>query len=245
MQTIRRGSVGPAVAEWQRVLAISDDGVFGPATERATKAWQAEHELAADGVVGPKTWIACGLVKVDERVEVVRTAITGKDYARCLAKAWTARHGTPPTKAQLGVLWAQYMVETGATHCYNFNIGNIKEIPGDGLPYMALRGVWEILPNGKRAELDKEDPGSWFTAFPSLDVGAEWYLKKLKTNFAQSWPFVLMGDPAGFASALKRQRYYTAPERDYVAGMKVHHAAWMKATHFEDAMRELEAEAAE
>lgn len=58
--TLRRGSHGPAVKDWQRVLGppVVADGDFGPRTELATKAWQMARGLTADGVVGPKTWAA-------------------------------------------------------------------------------------------------------------------------------------------------------------------------------------------
>ncbi len=58
-----RGSKGPDVAAWQRVLEESgyslapygDDGVFGGMSERTTKMWQAERGLVDDGIVGPAT----------------------------------------------------------------------------------------------------------------------------------------------------------------------------------------------
>lgn len=74
MRTIRLGSRGPDVQTWQRFLrgtqcdangectvedaiyAIVADGIFGSATEKATKAWQASQALSPDGIVGPHTW---------------------------------------------------------------------------------------------------------------------------------------------------------------------------------------------
>lgn len=58
--TIRLGSKGPVVAEWQSFLGIISDGDFGKKTETATINWQKSHNLVPDGVVGPKTWIAAG-----------------------------------------------------------------------------------------------------------------------------------------------------------------------------------------
>lgn len=54
--TIKRGSKGAAVVDWQKIAGVTADGDFGANTEAATKAWQAAHGLTADGVVGPKTW---------------------------------------------------------------------------------------------------------------------------------------------------------------------------------------------
>jgi hypothetical protein len=174
----------------------------------------------------------------DPEVEVKQTPIGARDYARALLKAWKGQLGTFPTKGQLGCLYGQYMVETSGKHVYNFNIGNIKEIPNDGLPYMALRGVWEII-NGKRVELQKTHPGSRFTAFETIEQGADWYLKKLRTRFAQSWPSIEKGDPDGFARALKRQNYYTADENAYANLLRTHWHAWMKSTAYDEAIRDL------
>lgn len=73
MRTIKIGSRGPDVQAWQTFLrggqidadgnctakegdAIISDGIFGPVTDKATKAWQAANNLTADGIVGPNTW---------------------------------------------------------------------------------------------------------------------------------------------------------------------------------------------
>lgn len=58
LPTIKVGSTGPYVEQWQKVIGVSVDGKFGPATEAATKDWQKKKGLNPDGVVGPKTWAA-------------------------------------------------------------------------------------------------------------------------------------------------------------------------------------------
>ncbi|HYI79566.1 MAG TPA: peptidoglycan DD-metalloendopeptidase family protein [Thermoleophilaceae bacterium] len=52
------GSHGDAVAEIQRQLGLSADGIFGPLTQAAVTDFQARNGLAVDGVVGPATWTA-------------------------------------------------------------------------------------------------------------------------------------------------------------------------------------------
>lgn len=63
--TLRRGSFGTAVKDWQRFLGIAADGAFGPITEQETIVWQGKHKnvitgnpLHVDGVVGTETWAA-------------------------------------------------------------------------------------------------------------------------------------------------------------------------------------------
>jgi cell wall-associated NlpC family hydrolase len=55
---LKRGSHGPRVAKVQRLLGLTPDRIFGPATKRAVKRFQRRHGLTADGVVGPATWAA-------------------------------------------------------------------------------------------------------------------------------------------------------------------------------------------
>ena len=50
------GSQGPLVAEVQKALGVSPDGVFGPQTDAAVRAYQGRARLAVDGIVGPVTW---------------------------------------------------------------------------------------------------------------------------------------------------------------------------------------------
>lgn len=54
--TIREGSSGPDVVMWQKIIGVTADGKFGPATTAATKTWQAARGITADGIVGPQTW---------------------------------------------------------------------------------------------------------------------------------------------------------------------------------------------
>ena len=62
--TLSRGSMGPQVAELQRLLQAAGvptgavDGDFGPMTQAAVRRFQQAKGLSVDGVVGPQTWAA-------------------------------------------------------------------------------------------------------------------------------------------------------------------------------------------
>ena len=53
---LKKGSKGDDVKELQKLLNITVDGDFGPATELAVMRFQAQNGLKTDGIVGPKTW---------------------------------------------------------------------------------------------------------------------------------------------------------------------------------------------
>ena len=53
---LKKGSKGDDVKELQKLLNITVDGDFGPATELAVMRFQAQQGLKTDGIVGPKTW---------------------------------------------------------------------------------------------------------------------------------------------------------------------------------------------
>jgi len=61
MSLLKRGLKGAPVKRLQKKLGVTDDGDFGPGTEKALKEWQAANGLAADGIAGPDTFAAIGL----------------------------------------------------------------------------------------------------------------------------------------------------------------------------------------
>lgn len=57
METIKKGSQGPAVEKLQELLGMSERScVFCAATEAALVEYQATHGLSPDGICGPKSW---------------------------------------------------------------------------------------------------------------------------------------------------------------------------------------------
>lgn len=52
---LKVGSKGPEVANLQKALGVSADGIFGRGTASALSQWQSMHGLTADGIAGPAT----------------------------------------------------------------------------------------------------------------------------------------------------------------------------------------------
>lgn len=185
---------------------------------------------------------------IEQQVPVVRTEITAADYVRAGVRAsLTIGLGLLPEVA-LGILYAQYIIETGGTNCFGWNIGNVKKVAGDGFDFHCLRGVWEGVSPAEAARLiasgeavadpsanharavgagrvsvifQPPHPQTRFRAYPSLDIAMRHHLELLaKKRFASCWPAVLAGDVDGFAAALKAKGYFTASAEAYAAGMR-------------------------
>jgi len=86
MQVLRRGSEGEEVRRWQYfligqgLLKGSADGIFGPATEKATKAFQSRAKVGVDGTVGPKTYAAGLQRNFDPGISDPQGGDTGSDW---------------------------------------------------------------------------------------------------------------------------------------------------------------------
>lgn len=149
------------------------------------------------------------------RVLRVRTTPTVIEWRDAILEAWSSTPFALPSIAALSVLWGQFALETArGKACFNWNLGNIKSVEGDGRDWCVLH-TFEFI-NGQRVEMDDR-----FRSFPTLLEGARDYLAFLsRASYADPWSFVLAGDPEGFARALKRKGYYTASAEDYARGLK-------------------------
>lgn len=179
------------------------------------------------------------------RVETKQTKFSLQEMTYAFIKAWIALFEEFPTKQNIGVIFAQWSLESGqGKYCWNFNIGNIKavDVPGKEIKYIALNNVWEII-NSKKVILDKENPGAWFRAFDSLEEGVIDHFKFLSgKRWKFAWSAVLAGDPVDFAVKLKQQRYYTAPVEDYIKGLSFYFNQFIKSDMFEKSIKQIQDE---
>lgn len=106
--TIKQGSKGDNVKEWQRIVGgVAVDGIFGATTTASTKVWQKAHGLTVDGIVGPLTWNAAygDLAKMHPEIPSASTpasaaAATGPAE---MGKTYPVAGGTPVTPAKVAV----------------------------------------------------------------------------------------------------------------------------------------------
>lgn len=171
------------------------------------------------------------------RLTPLRTPATASEMFEALKSAWSfAFPEEIPKRESLLVLLAQWAIETGrGKSMWNYNIGNIKSVEGDGHDYVfracdehlpiarakemvaygagLVKIAWEHPDQGLAAVIISPDhPGCRFRAFGSLAEGAVDYLLFLHRRFSSSWIAVEAGDPGLFAHLLKVHGYYTGPE---------------------------------
>lgn len=176
-------------------------------------------------------------------VKTVQTVYSKKDFIKGLIEGWIDLYGTIPSKESIGVIYSQNMIETGGKYFWGNNVGNSKvgaDDPNKVIEYQMLKNVWEIE-NGKRVVYQPPHRATWFRAFPTLREGVAHHFELLKNKrYKIAWAAVEKGDPSLFAHLLKKQGYYTAPEKDYVAGMNRFFKPYMKSNDYEYALAEIE-----
>lgn len=137
--------------------------------------------------------------------------------AESMTRSWPG--GEFPKRESVLCVLAQNALETGfGKACHGWNLGNAKHIKGDGRGWSMFK-CNEVLA-GKVEWFSPPHPQTWFRAFDALDAGSKDYLDMLRERFDKSWPAIEAGDVETFGHALKVQRYYTADESAYVAGLK-------------------------
>lgn len=149
---------------------------------------------------------------------IVRTTFTLSDYAAA------AREADPTlSREAVGVLWAQYALETGrGSACFGFNLANVKVTRSQaeaGVPFFMLPNTWEIE-HGRRVVYQPPHEQTWFRWFPSLAEAMRHHLSFLAARYGEAWAALLSGDPTAFALALKKRGYYTGSEATYAASLR-------------------------
>lgn len=180
-------------------------------------------------------------------VPTIKTQFSHQDLVKSLILVWRKLYGEIPNKKQIGVIFAQWSIETGqGKYCWNNNIGNVKYTPSkntsedDNKQYMMLNNVWEII-DGKKVIYQPPHAATWFRSFPSLDEGVEFHINFLKNKrYKTAWKAVEEGDPAKFAHLLKESNYYTAPESDYIKNMNFYFNRFMKDQMFDQVILQLQ-----
>lgn len=151
-RTLRRGVTGEDVREVQQLLQQAGydpgtiDGIFGVATETATKNFQQDNNLSVDGAVGPKTYAALvqslgsptgtvrgrslhiGLNRVNDsaypgfRIPVLRGCINDANDMRAIAQA----HGfVPAPNLHDGQATAEAVIDAISSAAQSLSSGDI------------------------------------------------------------------------------------------------------------------------
>lgn len=84
--TIKLNSKGEDVKYLQKLLHLTQDGVFGPKTDKAVKEFQKAHGLEADGIVGPKTWEKLDGSKPTANSKCVDPSVLYAPLKACISK---------------------------------------------------------------------------------------------------------------------------------------------------------------
>ena len=154
----------------------------------------------------------------EQLVPATVTTVSPETLYLALRAAWPEIVGVPAERQSLLLLIGHFAFETGWGHsCWNYNLGNVKHVPGDGRDYYQIHCT-EII-NGKVVMFDPPNPATSFRAFSTLTEGVEDYLRILRGQFGYAWPFVDTGDAAGFCHALHERHYYTDDEQHYTASV--------------------------
>jgi flagellum-specific peptidoglycan hydrolase FlgJ len=141
-------------------------------------------------------------------VRATRTPLSGEQASSAIAQAWTAHFGTPPSRATVAILTAQWAHETGAgKSMFNYNFGGIKGAGPTGLTVsQTTREGWG---DTRRTIVDN------FRAYRTPLEGATDYISLLGRRFSGAIQAAERGDATGFVRGLKTGGYFTGNEQVY------------------------------
>jgi len=181
------------------------------------------------------------------QVERKQTPIGPVAFAKGIIEAWKSLYGNVPSKETIGVLWGQYMIETGGKSIWNYNIGNVKHVSGDGYNWFDLPGTWEIV-NGQKVVLPEGSAGRLFRAYDSFGHAFKSHLKFLEKRYSRGWEALKDGDPVEFVHDIKAGRdgivgtnddYFTGDLETYTNIVVGNFKKFTGGTYFDDAVKDL------
>jgi hypothetical protein len=178
-------------------------------------------------------------------VPTVKTKYSVSEMIEGFVKGWHEQFNELPSKESVGVLFAQWSLETGqGGSCWNSNFGNVKcnvASADSSVKFCYLSNVWETNKDGEKVYYQPPSIQCAFRAFDSLEDGMAFYLGFIKNGrYASAWTAVELGSPEAFAHLLKVKGYYTAPEADYTKAMSYYFKIYMKDTTFEKVVATLQ-----
>jgi hypothetical protein len=185
---------------------------------------------------------------VNQERTAEHTVPTALQVATSTVLAWRELWQQTPSLATVFLLVAQWALETAwGKECFCWNLDNSKWSLGYDWCFYACG---EELPLGAALNYQKQDPDHVhiisryakdgqamasckllpphpmckFKAFVDINEAMIYRLGALRRRFNLAWPFIVAGDAAGCAHALKTQHFYTAPEhtadhRGYADGL--------------------------
>jgi peptidoglycan hydrolase-like protein with peptidoglycan-binding domain len=165
---LRRGSKGQDVVKLQKLLGVTADGDFGPATERAVKAFQTARSLGADGIAGYYTWSALEAAKaVADASNKLKGAtessiiLPASNFDRVMEYVfqdeggWTQNPDEPGGASNMGVSRESYSHYKGR----NVSIDELKQITKAEAKQFYYDQYW------KKIGADKLNTGLGYAAF--------------------------------------------------------------------------------
>ncbi len=171
----------------------------------------------------------------NQKVERKQTPVNETEMTKAVIQAFTDMVGKAPTKDQVALLIAQNNLETGSRKdMYNWNVGNITHVDGDGFDYWEGKDWHYIKAPGSLKE-QKQYYVAKFRAYPDLKSGVKDYLSFLKRRTGVRNK-ILEADPIGFSKELKKSKYYTAHEEDYTRGIVSKVKEYNKNNSYEQAL---------
>jgi|SRR5271155_328754 len=158
---------------------------------------------------------------IGQLLEAQQTPLTDDDLLHGLDEAWPLELGGSAMHQTIAILAAQVRLETGMTHCWRWNIGNVKRYgPWD----------WQMLKTTEIVDGHPIEVTDAFAAYPDLATGCQMFLRFQSTSrWRDAWHAALGGDPVGYAKGLgeKPFPYYTSGVAQYTAGVTRFYAYYL------------------